>query len=156
MVTSATKCNRGIYMFLWMLVAPQALKSVLPVADSFSNNEMRTFSHIRTHQPASETINTSLWWRKPKPASVNYFGVEVLAPKKVCGTFPWRVPVFSVLWNIMFSKKNFSFFKQYSCISSATLDDQWSGTPGFGPLAILSFERLTFEVEEVIEANWLP
>ena len=29
-----------------MLVAPQALKSVLPVADSFSNKEMRTFSRI--------------------------------------------------------------------------------------------------------------
>ena len=35
-VTSATKCNRRIYMFHWMLVAPHVLKSVLPVADSFS------------------------------------------------------------------------------------------------------------------------
>ena len=43
-----------------MLMAPQALKSLLPVADSFSNEEMRTFSRIRAHQSASETINTSL------------------------------------------------------------------------------------------------
>jgi len=28
-----TKRNRGIYMFHWMPLAPQALKSVLPVAD---------------------------------------------------------------------------------------------------------------------------
>ena len=34
-----------------MLVAPQALKSVLPVADSFSDNEMRTFSRVGAHQP---------------------------------------------------------------------------------------------------------
>ena len=33
-------------MFHWMLMAPQALKSVLPVEDSFSNKEMRTFSRI--------------------------------------------------------------------------------------------------------------
>jgi len=45
-------------------VAPQALKSVLQVADSFSNNEMRTFSRIRAHQSRSETINTSFWRRK--------------------------------------------------------------------------------------------
>jgi len=43
-----------------MLVAPQALKSVLPVEDSFSNKEMRTFSRIHAHQSTSETINTSL------------------------------------------------------------------------------------------------
>jgi len=43
-----------------MLAAPQALKSVLPVADSFSDKEMRTFSRIRAHQSTSETFNTSL------------------------------------------------------------------------------------------------
>jgi len=43
-----------------MLVAPQALKSVLPVADSFSNKEMRAFSRIRAHQSTSETFDTSL------------------------------------------------------------------------------------------------
>jgi len=41
-----------------MLVALQALKSVLPVADSFANQEMRTFSRIRAHQSTSETVNT--------------------------------------------------------------------------------------------------
>jgi len=43
-----------------MLVAPQALKSALPVEDSFSYQEMPTFSRIRAHQPTTETINTSL------------------------------------------------------------------------------------------------
>jgi len=43
-----------------MLVVPQALKSMLPVEDSFSNKEMRTFSRIRAHQFTRETINTSL------------------------------------------------------------------------------------------------
>jgi len=31
-------------------MVPQALKSLLPVADSFSNKEMHTFSRIRAHQ----------------------------------------------------------------------------------------------------------
>jgi len=43
-----------------MLVAPQALKSLLPVEDSSSNMEMRTFNRIRAHQSTSETYNTSL------------------------------------------------------------------------------------------------
>jgi len=43
-----------------MLVEPQALKSVLPVKDSFSNKELRTFSRIRAHQSTIETPNTSL------------------------------------------------------------------------------------------------
>jgi len=30
-------------------MAPQALKSVLPVEDSFSNKEMSTFSRIHAH-----------------------------------------------------------------------------------------------------------
>jgi len=38
-----------------MLVDPQALKSVLPVEDSFSNKEMRTFRRIRAHQSTNET-----------------------------------------------------------------------------------------------------
>jgi len=74
-------------MFHSLLVAPQALKSMLPVADSFSNKEMRTASRIRAHQSTSETINTSFWRRKTKPASINYFAVVVLATKKICGAF---------------------------------------------------------------------
>jgi len=42
-----------------MLVAPQALKSVLPVEDSISTKEMRTFHRI-AHQSTSEIFNTSL------------------------------------------------------------------------------------------------
>ena len=62
-----------------MLVAPQALKSVHPVADSFSNKEMRTFSRICAHQSTSETINTkpAFITRKTKPAFINYFAVVV-------------------------------------------------------------------------------
>jgi len=41
-----------------MIVAPQVLKSVLQVEDSFSDKEMRTFSRIRAHQSTSKTINT--------------------------------------------------------------------------------------------------
>ena len=91
-------------MFHWMLVAPQALKSVLRVEHSFSNKEMRTFSRIRAHQSTRETFNTSLWRRKTKSASVNYFAIVILATNKTCGTFPWQVSVFSMLWNIMFWK----------------------------------------------------
>jgi len=43
-----------------MLVAPQALKSVLPVEDSFSDKKMRIFSRNHAHQSTSETFNTSL------------------------------------------------------------------------------------------------
>jgi len=43
-----------------MLVTPQALKSALPVEDSFSDKEMNTFSRIRAHPSTSETFNTSL------------------------------------------------------------------------------------------------
>jgi len=42
-----------------MLVAPQALESVLPVEDSFSNKEMHTSSNIRAHQSTSETFSLS-------------------------------------------------------------------------------------------------
>ena len=80
------------------------LLSVLPDADSFSNTKMRTFSRIHTHQSTREIINKSLWRRKTKPASFNAFGVVVLAPNKICGAFPWRVSVFSVLWKIMLQK----------------------------------------------------
>ena len=45
-IRSANKCNRDIYMLHWMLVTPRALKSMLPVAESFSNKEMRTFCHF--------------------------------------------------------------------------------------------------------------
>ena len=36
-------------MFNWMKVAPQELKSVHPVEDSFSNKEMRTYSRIQRY-----------------------------------------------------------------------------------------------------------
>jgi len=36
------------------------LKSVLPVADSYFDKEIRTFSRIRAHQYTSATFNTSL------------------------------------------------------------------------------------------------
>jgi len=101
-MTSATECDRGISMFHWMLVASQALKNVLPVEDSFSNKEMRTFCRIRAHQSTSEAFNTLLWRRKTKPASVNYFAIVVLATTKTGSTFPCQVSVFSVLWNTMF------------------------------------------------------
>ena len=85
-------------MFHWMLVAPQALKNVLPVADSLCNQELRTFCRIGAHQSASETFDTRLWRRKTMLASVNYFDIVALATNKTCGAFPWQVSVFSVWW----------------------------------------------------------
>jgi len=59
-----------------MLVAPQVLKSVLPVEDFFSKKEMRTFSRIRAHYVVYKgNIYTSLRRRKTKPASVKYFAI---------------------------------------------------------------------------------
>ena len=52
------------------------LLSVLPVADSFSDKEMGTFIRIRAHQSTRETMKTSLWRRKTKPASFNDFGFD--------------------------------------------------------------------------------
>jgi len=43
-----------------MLVVSQALKTVLTVESSFSNEDMRTFNRIRAHQSTSEKFNTSL------------------------------------------------------------------------------------------------
>jgi len=37
---------------------------VLPVEDSFSNDEMRTYIHIDAHQSTSETLSTRLWRKK--------------------------------------------------------------------------------------------
>ena len=96
-IKSATKCNRVICMFHWMLVVPQALKNVLPVEDSFSNTEMPAFSPYQRSQSTSETFNISLWRTKTKPASVNYCTIVVLATNKTCGTFPWQASVFSVV-----------------------------------------------------------
>ena len=134
-------------MFHWMLVAPQALKSLLPVEDSFSNNEMRTFSSIRAHQPTIETFNTSLWRRKTKPTSVNYFAIVVLATNKTDGgTFPIQLSVVSVLWNIMFQKwlfitmlkKAVLYLNQYSRIFSGILAGQRAQRPMSLPPVITS------------------
>jgi len=102
-------------MFHWIFVAPQALKSVFPVEDSSSIKEMRIFSGIGAHQSTSETFRTSLWRRKTKPPSVNYFAIVVLATNKTCGTFPWQVLVFSMLWNVMFSKWLFITMSKRNC-----------------------------------------
>jgi len=82
--------------------APQALKCVLPVVESFSNKEMRTFGRICAHQSTSDTINIALR-RKTNPASVNYSAVVVLATNRIYGAFPLRVMVhfrYEDLWCI--------------------------------------------------------
>jgi len=126
-MTSATIRNRGIYMFYWMLVTPQALKSVLPVKDSFSDKEMRTFSRIRAHQSTSDTFNTLLLRKKTKPASVNYFAIVVLATTKTGGTFPWQVSVFSALWNTMFQKRLFITMSERICFIFQPVFPHFSG-----------------------------
>jgi len=121
-------------MFHWLLVAPQALKSVLPVVDSFSDKEMRILNHIRAHQSTSETFNTSLWRRKTKPASVNYF---------------WYISVGSFCLSCVvecckndFSsqsqKEPVSYFNQYSRIFSGTLASQKAQRPISLPPVIAS------------------
>jgi len=107
---------------------------------------MRTFSPNRAHQSTVETFNTSLWRRKTKPASVNYFAIVVLATNKTCGTFPWEVSVFSVLWNIMLKKlfwlqcqkETVSYFNQSSRIFSGTLTGQRDRRPISLPPVIAS------------------
>ena len=51
----------------------------------------------------SETFNTSLWRRKTKPASVNYFAIVVLATNKTCdvgGELQLPTTRFDDLWYI--------------------------------------------------------
>jgi len=51
---------------MWHLYVPlnargsSGAKSVLPVEDFFSNQEMRTFSRLGAHQSTGETFDTSL------------------------------------------------------------------------------------------------
>jgi len=80
-------------------MAPQAVKSVLPVEDSFSNKEMRTFCRIRAHQSTSKTINASLWWVN-KASFYQLLRRLVLVRNKPCGAFP-LANFCSVLRNIM-------------------------------------------------------
>ena len=84
---SPTKRNRDICMFHWLLVAPQALKSVLPVEESLSNKEMRTCSRILAHQSTSETINITLWRRKTKPPLSQYTRIAILNLSWLSGNF---------------------------------------------------------------------
>jgi len=98
------------------------LLSVHPVTDSFSNKKMHTFS-IHAHQSTCETVSTSLWRRKTKPASFNDLGLWF-----------WRSIKFVVHFRDEFLsflccgtpclKNNFSFFNQYTRIFSCILDDQ--------------------------------
>jgi len=115
-------------MFYWFFVDFQAFKSVLPVAESFSNQEMRTFNRICAYHSTSETISTSLWRRETKSASINYFAVVVLATNKTCGAIPWWVSdeFLSFLccgstwyknnFSSQFQREPVSFFNQLSCI----------------------------------------
>jgi len=179
-------------MFHWMLVASQAIKSVLRVANFFSNKKRRTFSrslyaHIslqvkhltqvcegeKQSQFLSNTLPLWFWWRmrlvvhfrdkilsfmccgtscfknhfssQCQKESASYFNQysrifssilagqraqipislppviasaissivffddtswrsSATAQNEICDAFSWRVPVFSVLWNIMFQK----------------------------------------------------
>jgi len=76
-------------MFHCMLVAPQVLKSLLPVEDFFSDKAMRytrTSAWIRAHQ--SIEVKHKFAQEKKKAASVNHLAIVVLMMNKTCGTFP--------------------------------------------------------------------
>ena len=79
------RCN--VFIISVPRSAIRALKSV--VEDSFSNKEMRTFTHLVVSAHISlqvkHLINTSLWRSKTKSSSVNYFAIVVLATNKTCG-----------------------------------------------------------------------
>ena len=115
-----------------MLVAPQALKNVLSVEDSFSDKEMRTFGRIRAHQSTSETFNTSLrrkkqsqllsttsplwFWRRIR--HVVHF-LEKFLSFLCCGASCSKNDFSSQC-----QKEPVSYFNQYSRIFSCTLADQ--------------------------------
>jgi len=109
-------------MFHWMLVATQAVKRVLPVADSFSNKAMHTFSRIGIHQSRSETqvcegekqsqllsTTSPLWfWRRIR--LVVHFRDDVLSFLCV-GT-----SCFKNYFSSQCQKEPVSYFNQYSLI----------------------------------------
>jgi len=103
-------------MFHWMLVASQAIKSVLRVANFFSNKKRRTFSrslyaHIslqvkhltqvcegeKQSQFLSNTLPLWFWWRM---RLVVHFRDKILS---------------FVLWNIMFQKSLFITMSKRIC-----------------------------------------
>ena len=137
-------------MFHWLLVAPQALKSVLPVAGCFSDKEMCTFSRIRAHQSTSYTFNTSLWRRKAKPASVNFFAFVVWRRirfvvhfhDKFLSFLCWGTSCFKNGFSSQCHKEPVSYFNQYSRIFSGRLNGQvsqrWISLPPVIASVILS------------------
>jgi len=103
-------------------MAPQALKSVVPVEDSFCNKEMRSFSRIRAHQSTSEaqvserqkqaqllSTTSPLWfWRRIKlVAHIHDKFLSFLC----CGT-----SCFKNDFSSQFQKEPVSYFNQYSSI----------------------------------------
>jgi len=137
----------------WLL---RRSRRVLPVEDSFSNQKMRTFSRIRAHQSSSETFNTSLRKRKTKPASVNYFAIEVMGHGNeynivvhlretflsflYCGTSCSRN-----YFSSQCQKEPVSSFNQYCRIFSGTLAGQKVQRPiSFPPVIASAISSIVF------------
>ena len=98
------------------------LLDVLPVTDSISNKEIRTFS-IRTHQSTHETINTTLCRRKTKQLLSTISALWFW--RRIRFVVHFRDEFLSFLCcRISCFKNNFWFFNQYSRVFSGILDDQ--------------------------------
>ena len=134
-------------------MAPQALKSVLPVEDSFSNKEMHTFSRIRgsAHiilqvkyltqvcergkQSLLLSTTSPLWfWRRIR--LVVHFSDKFLC----CGTSCFKNDISSQR-----QKEPFSYFNRYYRIFSGTLAGQRAQRPiSLSPVIASAISSIVF------------
>ena len=130
----------------WMPLVPQALKSVLPVEDSFSSKEMHTFRRIRAHQSTSEIFNTSLWRKKQSQllstTSRLWFWRRIKLVAHFCDKFLsflcYETSCFKTDFSSQCQKKPVSYFNQYSHIHSGILAGQRAQRPISLPPVIAS------------------
>jgi len=91
---------------------------------------MRSFSRIGAHQSTSETFNTSLWRRKSKPASDNYFAIVVLHFRdKFLSFLCCETSCFKNDFSSPRQREPVSYFNQYSRIFSSILPGQRAQRP---------------------------
>jgi len=134
-------------MFHLLFVAPQALKSLLPVEDSFSDKETRTFSRICAHQSIEVkhltqvcegdnqsqllSITSPLWfWRRIR--LVTHFRDKLLS-FLCCGA-----SCFKNDFSSQCRKEPVSYFNQYYRSFSGILAGQMAQRPISLPPVIVS------------------
>jgi len=102
-------------VFHWLLVAPQ-----VPVADSFSNKEMRTLSRIRAHQSTPGVTNLF--------ETESYFLVQIHAKGYQFDTHFWNKNLLN-LSSVMLSIKLKIFSNVKTLIMFMLLPEQARGRP---------------------------